>query len=353
LTAFDLNAAEKHYLEAVDSCEVAGDIDGVTISKLGLGVVKRYQGAYDEALAHLEQVQRPWPTANDSVGVAIAEHAIATVLGDAGNGSGSQIRHARALQLRREIGEPYAVAFTLISAATVDRWAGEHVAAVSAASEALAAFETLGYGQGSAPAIVLLALLAADTRRDSEALDLLQRAFSSPPGSLSVKATVEALELTAALLVRRGMARVSALLLSAATAHRRSRGLVAPVPERMNIADSRAAIAEALGVAAFSAAWGDGQQLSLDQAVALAVDAIVDPARATSPAAAFDLTRRELEVLSLLAEHLSDREIADRLFLSPRTIERHVSNILLKLETPNRRLAAALAVRERLVAVSQ
>jgi DNA-binding NarL/FixJ family response regulator len=64
------------------------------------------------------------------------------------------------------------------------------------------------------------------------------------------------------------------------------------------------------------------------------------------------LTRRELEVLALLAEHLSDREIADRLFLSTRTIERHVSNILLKMEAPNRRLAAAQAVRERLVATS-
>ena len=83
-----------------------------------------------------------------------------------------------------------------------------------------------------------------------------------------------------------------------------------------------------------------------------AVDAIEDPAWASADGARYDLTRREREVLSLLAEHLSDREIADRLFLSTRTIERHVSNILLKMEAPNRRLAAAQAVRERLVATA-
>ena len=95
---------------------------------------------------------------------------------------------------------------------------------------------------------------------------------------------------------------------------------------------------------------GRRPRLSLEQAVAEAVKQSSIPCHAAAGSAPYDLTRRELEVLSLLAEHLSDREIADRLFLSPRTIERHVSNILLKMEAPNRRLAAAQAVRERLVA---
>jgi DNA-binding CsgD family transcriptional regulator len=50
-------------------------------------------------------------------------------------------------------------------------------------------------------------------------------------------------------------------------------------------------------------------------------------------------------VLTLLGDHLTDREIAERLFLSPRTVERHVGAILAKLEAPNRRQAAAYAAR--------
>ena len=55
------------------------------------------------------------------------------------------------------------------------------------------------------------------------------------------------------------------------------------------------------------------------------------------------LTARELEVLSLLAAGLQNREIATRLVVSPKTVEHHVSAILRKLEVPTRRDAAAAA----------
>lgn len=53
------------------------------------------------------------------------------------------------------------------------------------------------------------------------------------------------------------------------------------------------------------------------------------------------LTERELEVISLLADGMVDREIADRLSLSPRTVEKHVGNILHKLGCRGRNEAAA------------
>jgi DNA-binding NarL/FixJ family response regulator len=55
------------------------------------------------------------------------------------------------------------------------------------------------------------------------------------------------------------------------------------------------------------------------------------------------LTPREREVLSLLARHYSNREIADELVLSTRTVERHVANIYAKLGVSSRRLATAYA----------
>jgi DNA-binding NarL/FixJ family response regulator len=44
------------------------------------------------------------------------------------------------------------------------------------------------------------------------------------------------------------------------------------------------------------------------------------------------LTARELEVLRLIAAAVSNRQIAETLFISPRTIERHIANIYLKLD---------------------
>ena len=57
------------------------------------------------------------------------------------------------------------------------------------------------------------------------------------------------------------------------------------------------------------------------------------------------MTPREREVLALLAEGLTNREIAVRLVVSEHTVHRHVTNILRKLDVPSRAAAAAHAAR--------
>ncbi len=62
-----------------------------------------------------------------------------------------------------------------------------------------------------------------------------------------------------------------------------------------------------------------------------------------------DLTRRETEVLGLVARGLSDSEIADRLVLSPHTVHRHVANVRTKLGLPTRAAAVAEAAKRGLL----
>ena len=60
------------------------------------------------------------------------------------------------------------------------------------------------------------------------------------------------------------------------------------------------------------------------------------------------LTERQVEVLRLVARGYTNREIAERLFISPETVSRHVHNMLDRTGTANRAEATAFAMREGL-----
>ncbi len=126
-----------------------------------------------------------------------------------------------------------------------------------------------------------------------------------------------------------------------------------------------AAAREALGEASFDAAWGAGRALPIEQAideVATLAQAMarslsvglplcsLSASDAPSPALGNPLlTNREVEVLRLIAEGRSNREIAETLFVSPRTVTTHTTGPFTKLEVGSRTAAVAAAPRLELL----
>jgi DNA-binding NarL/FixJ family response regulator len=103
-------------------------------------------------------------------------------------------------------------------------------------------------------------------------------------------------------------------------------------------------LAVAEGRAALTAFEALGAGRLADEAASFLRALGVKAAR-TGPKGSGLLTRREGEVLALLGEGLSNRELAERLFLTRKTVEHHVASILAKLELRSRAEAAAYAVR--------
>jgi len=104
--------------------------------------------------------------------------------------------------------------------------------------------------------------------------------------------------------------------------------------------ECEASILAEMTPAAYGSALRKGQSLPLDEALALSLRR--PPSRATNnPTGASPLTSREFEVAQLAAQGLTNRQIASRLTISPRTAEGHMENILTKLGFSTRSQVAA------------
>ncbi|MFH0518644.1 LuxR C-terminal-related transcriptional regulator [Streptomyces sp. M41] len=106
----------------------------------------------------------------------------------------------------------------------------------------------------------------------------------------------------------------------------------------------------ALGKDAFDAAFRRGYELPLLQAIEYVLSPGTKPSTSPRPSdnASTPLTPREREIAGLVAEGLSNKEIAERLVISPRTAETHVQNSLIKLGFVSRSQLAAWFVTQRL-----
>ncbi|MCG8920407.1 LuxR C-terminal-related transcriptional regulator [Actinokineospora sp. PR83] len=102
----------------------------------------------------------------------------------------------------------------------------------------------------------------------------------------------------------------------------------------------------ALGAEPFTAAFGEGRAMTVEQARDCALAPHVGNV-GILPEPRSELTKRELEITGLIAQGLTNRDIAAALFISPRTATTHVQNILGKLGMANRAQIAVWTTTQR------
>ena len=103
--------------------------------------------------------------------------------------------------------------------------------------------------------------------------------------------------------------------------------------------------------AAWQAAWNEGRAMSPEQAVDYALQSRATQRENTSPSPETypaGLSTREVDVLKLVAQGLTNAQIARELFISPNTVNRHLNSVYRKLDVTSRAAATRFAAEHRL-----
>ena len=345
----DLTEARARFTEGKALWRMLGNQDGIAAALNGLALVAKHTGDYEQATEFLEEALELWTALDDDSGIAMAQYNLGSVAMAEGAYERARSFHENALEIRRRLGDLDGVAYSLWSLATVSRLQGDAATAAALYKESRALFAELGDRQGEAHIIHGLANAAQQTGNDLEALRLFQDALELNQTLGDRLWIVACIEGIASVVVRRGHVEPAVSLLGAADTLRKKIETVPTVAERQELEHTLATARRTLTTTAFNEAWAAGQGLPLEEATAEALALTKAPEALSRPASPFNLTKREQEVLALLCQHLTDAEIAERLYLSPRTASNHVASILGKLGVANRRDAITFATRHGLV----
>jgi DNA-binding CsgD family transcriptional regulator/Tfp pilus assembly protein PilF len=355
-TLCDYHDARRCHAETLVLRRELGDQRGSARSLSNLALLDGYQGEWSRARDAYEEVLTIWRALDERSLVALTLNNLSEVVSAQGEFELAQSLLEESLALRRELGDTRGLAYTLQNLGDVTLARGDATRAEAFLNESLNLFREIDSQRGIAFALHSLGRL---TRSRGD----FMRAAAFHAEALAIRrhladrhgATVD-LEQLAAIALAVGRPEPAASLCGAADALRAEIGVRRSPPDEAAHARVSAQARADLG-ATFELARTKGW-LEPDQAVANALELASDIARPLEPsptgqpslpASGAVLTRREREVLKLLVEGQTDREIAAALSISPRTVETHVARILTKLGLHSRTAAVAHAVRHNLV----
>jgi DNA-binding CsgD family transcriptional regulator len=314
----DVEAARSILLEAVDAARTAQAHLPVASAMLALGFVDLQRRDHESAISwtteSLEQFRRLADiTYEASPFVSLALSHLAQIHINQGDAATAATYVEQAIELQRSLGFRWGMGDSLRLRAHADRYLGNPEEARAHYKESL----ELGCSLG-------------DPRMISEAMAGV-----------------------AALAAAHGAFEPAARLYGVVAVMRRF-GTLTGGWDPDEYERSVALVRDALAPDAFARCWSAGERLPVTEGVAEAIslcDTLGEPAADMEPAdpsAELALTEREAEVLNLLAQGMSDRQIADALSLSPRTVGGYVTKLLTKFNLESRTAAAVFAVRHGL-----
>jgi DNA-binding CsgD family transcriptional regulator/tetratricopeptide (TPR) repeat protein len=319
----------------------------------------RLQADYATARAYHEESLSIGRALGDHRRVAIEIRELGRLASNDGDTEGARLLLEEALAAHRRLGDRPGMVLALTFLGIVDFLENKYEASRSAFEAALA----LQYELNDQPGIAvtqqffgLIALKEGNTERATSHVRESLRCFASVGPKWGVGWTLSALAAVAAQTNQ--PVRAMRLAGAAATLAAMHGTLHFAVFFRdlfeSPLAEARAALAEDLA----TAAWSEGARMPLEDAVEYALRPVEDRVSAGQLAESSKvvasrhpdgLTEREVQVLRLIAAGKHNQEIAEDLVVSVRTVERHITNLYIKIGARGKADATAYAIRRHLV----
>ncbi len=360
----DYGAALTHHEAALSAARAARDERAIAIALGNVGAVSYFQGELARAEAHWNEALGLITALGDLRMEAITTNNLGAISSERGEFERAERLLTRTLELQRQLNSQRDLPFTLINLGEVARGLGDLTLAHDYLAEAVQLLREAGNPAIEGHALHGLAAVALDRGELVEAASMVLESTRMVVEADDRHTIIDNAELLAEIAVAHGNPEVAAELLGAASARREA--LAAPAnpvaAERIDAVERQ--LAGKLDAGMLAAARAEGATLtdeSLARRIGVIARDIVGPRRplAGAPHASAPsipggvdipkLTKRELDVLRLLAQGQSTAEVSETLFISQRTTSTHITNILGKLDVDSRTAAVALALRLGLV----
>lgn len=338
-----------------------GDRRGIATSIKGQALAARTGGNYAAAREMYEQSLAILRELGDKRDIASAlYHAALTALFQGDNRAARSLME-EGLPLFRQTEDQRGTAYSLALLGLVALNQGHTLVARSSLEESLAVYRFLGDRQAIVYTLGVLGMIVLSQGDPTTARAMYDESLALLRESGEKWFLTICLAGLGSVVAVQGQAEWAARLWGAAEPLRETSGTIPPF-QRSPYEQAVATARHQLGEEAFAAAWAEGRTMTPEQAlawpdtdetkrtVAMPPPAVQPSRTVTSPPVyPADLTKREVEVLRLVAQGLTDAQVAEHLVISPRTVNTHLKAIYSKIGVSSRSAATRYAMEHHLV----
>jgi predicted ATPase/DNA-binding CsgD family transcriptional regulator len=348
----DYGVATERLSKARGLYEEEGDKAGLASTLQRLGSIAREEGRYSDARRMHEESMAISAELGDTAAVAASRDYLGFVAWLAGDPARADALCGKAAEEFRAAGLHQETAAAIINQGVAAHLGGDPERGAALLQASLDISMRLRYREGIAWALHELAIIVAQDDTGTAA-DMLAESLETHADLGDRWRVASVVETIAEIVIAPADGSLAATLLGASTALRQGLGTPVPLAERPARDACEAMLRASLGQPRFRAAWQRGLTMPSDELTDLAMQALnavrdsqdLPEQPPTSPLDDYGLTGRERDVLQLLSQGLTNREIASELLISTGTAGVHVSSILRKLGVSSRVQAAAIAQR--------